>query len=128
MDSSSPSTTLATCEYYCHVLNKYNDSELKAVVDVATGKALWRSSRCISVYKEIQVRFMASVGVSIGTCALAVLCEPQCGFFPSTMICVALCRDIARFSVRMYCCILQPSCFDCCLNVSCRGVAAVDSR
>ena len=50
MDSSSPSTTLATCEYYCHVLNKYTDAELRSVVDVATGKAAWRSSSCIQIY------------------------------------------------------------------------------
>lgn len=55
MDSSSPSTILATCEYYSHVLNKYNDAELKSVVDVATGKAAWRSAGCISTYKEVQV-------------------------------------------------------------------------
>lgn len=55
MDSSSPSTSLATCEYYAHVLNNYTDSELRAVVDVATGKAPWRASNCISQYKEIQI-------------------------------------------------------------------------
>lgn len=55
--SSGDSAILATCEYYCHILNKYNDAELKAVVDVATGRALWRPSTCISGtgYKEIQV-------------------------------------------------------------------------
>jgi hypothetical protein len=55
MDSSSPSTSLATCEYYAHVLNNYTESELRAVVDVATGKAPWRASTCISQYKEIQI-------------------------------------------------------------------------
>ena len=55
MDSSSPSTSLATCEYYCHVLAKYTDQELKAVLDVATGRAPWRGSNVISNYKEIQV-------------------------------------------------------------------------
>ena len=37
-DSSSPSTTLATCEYYCHVLNTYSNPELMAVMDVQEAK------------------------------------------------------------------------------------------
>ena len=39
----------------CHVLHHYSDAELKAVMDVATGKASWRPSEVIGVYKEIQV-------------------------------------------------------------------------
>ena len=42
-------------QYYAHVLSKYSDQELSAVVDVATGRAPWRSSDVISNYKEIQV-------------------------------------------------------------------------
>lgn len=55
MDSSSASTSLATCEYYCHVLNKYNDNELKAVMEVALGRSAWRPSNTMGSYKEVQI-------------------------------------------------------------------------
>ena len=55
MDSSNPSTSLATCEYYCHVLHKYSDVELRSVMDVAIGKMAWSPSSVIATYKEVQV-------------------------------------------------------------------------
>ena len=33
--NSSASSVVATCEQYCHVLMKYKDKELRAVVDIA---------------------------------------------------------------------------------------------
>eukprot|EP01027_Heterolobosea_sp_BB2_P001890 GEZU01002824.1.p1 GENE.GEZU01002824.1~~GEZU01002824.1.p1 ORF type:complete len:127 (+),score=47.68 GEZU01002824.1:92-472(+) len=53
-DSSLEGTKLACCEYYCHVLQQYSDEELKAVLEVATGKKTHHDSGVIRTYKEVQ--------------------------------------------------------------------------
>jgi len=54
-DSSSPSATVATCEYYAHVLASFTKDELRTALKVATGAASGASSTCLSTsaYKEI---------------------------------------------------------------------------
>eukprot|EP00760_Papus_ankaliazontas_P038914 PhM_4_TR9412/c0_g1_i1/m.79084 len=54
-DSSSAAVSISSCEYYCHVLEKYTDSELKAVMDVGNGVVSEMCSSCISNYKEVQL-------------------------------------------------------------------------
>lgn len=54
-DSSSASASLATCEYYSHVLTHYTDAELKAVMEVALGRSAWRPSTSMGSYKEVQI-------------------------------------------------------------------------
>jgi len=48
-----------SCEWYAHVLQKYSDSELGAVVDVALGKKLFVDSSVLDTakghYKEVQI-------------------------------------------------------------------------
>jgi hypothetical protein len=46
---------IASCENYCHVLDKYNDKELQAAVDVAMNRKQHCNSNIISSYKEIQI-------------------------------------------------------------------------
>lgn len=50
---------LASCEWYAHVLEKYNDLELKAVVEVALGERLYADSSVLDTaaggYKEVQI-------------------------------------------------------------------------
>ena len=57
-------------QYYCHVLNKYSDAELQAVMDVAIGKQPYHESSVISVYKEVQVRAIPAA-VSAHRCGVA---------------------------------------------------------
>ena len=54
-DTLGRPATLASCEYYAHVLATYNDDELRAVIAVANGDAVWQPSHCIRMYKEIQL-------------------------------------------------------------------------
>lgn len=70
MDSGSPSATLATCEYYAHVLEKYNDRELKAVIDIATGAIEKHESGVISTYKEIQVHGELDFSRHVAACVV----------------------------------------------------------
>lgn len=48
-----------SCEWYAHVLMKYSDKELRAVVDVALGKRLFADSSVLDIakgqYKEVQI-------------------------------------------------------------------------
>jgi len=50
---------LASCEWYAHVLEKYNDLELRAVVEVALGERLFADSAVLDTaaggYKEVQI-------------------------------------------------------------------------
>lgn len=46
---------IASCEYYCHVLNKYSDAELQALIAVAMNRKSYINSSIIKVYKEIQI-------------------------------------------------------------------------
>jgi len=50
---------LASCEWYAHVLEKYSDLELKAVVEVALGESLSADSAVLDTaaggYKEVQI-------------------------------------------------------------------------
>jgi len=50
---------LASCEWYAHVLEKYNDLELRAVVEVAVGERLFADSSVLDTaaggYKEVQI-------------------------------------------------------------------------
>ncbi|KAJ4454506.1 hypothetical protein PAPYR_10769 [Paratrimastix pyriformis] len=50
-----PHVELATCEYYAHVLKQYSDAELRAVMDVATGRREFNASHIIHEYKEVQL-------------------------------------------------------------------------
>lgn len=54
-DTLGTPATLASCEYYAHVLDTYSDVELQAVVAVANGEVLCCPSECIQIYKEIQL-------------------------------------------------------------------------
>lgn len=54
-DTSNADVKLASCEYYAHVLLAYADPELKAVLQVATGREKFSNSSVISNYKEIQI-------------------------------------------------------------------------
>lgn len=49
------SVTLCSCEYYCHVLSKFSQSEFKAMMQVALGQSAYQDSGCISQYKEVQI-------------------------------------------------------------------------
>jgi hypothetical protein len=53
-DSGNSGCELSSCEYYNHVLLRYNEQELAAVMRVANGIDQWASSDCIQQYKEIQ--------------------------------------------------------------------------
>lgn len=53
-DTGSSSAILASCEHYCHVLERYNDNELKSVIQVANGEVPFADSDCIQSYKEVQ--------------------------------------------------------------------------
>eukprot|EP00760_Papus_ankaliazontas_P028301 PhM_4_TR3627/c0_g1_i1/m.84077 len=53
-DSGNSNAELSSCEYYAHVLLRYNDSELKGVMEVANGVKPYLDSSCISNYKEVQ--------------------------------------------------------------------------
>jgi len=61
-DTSYSEVKIASCEYYCHVLQQYSTPELQAVVDVAIGKKDSTSSSCISTYKEIQIHGEVFIG------------------------------------------------------------------
>ncbi len=60
-DSSSDDALLACCEYYCHVLESFDDSELKAVMDVGLkfdeDPSFFIASASVGMwnYKEIQI-------------------------------------------------------------------------
>ena len=54
-DTSSATSTLSSCEYYCHILAKYNQEELNATLDVALNRKKYVNSSIISVYKEVQI-------------------------------------------------------------------------
>eukprot|EP00759_Apiculatamorpha_spiralis_P006790 PhF_6_TR1404/c0_g1_i1/m.2439 len=53
-DSSASNCELSSCEYYNHVLLRYNDQELRSVIRVANGLDSSAPSDCIQQYKEIQ--------------------------------------------------------------------------
>lgn len=54
-DTFCKTVRLSCCEHYAHVLNSYSNEELRAVVEVATGKRTFNASNIIRVYKEIQI-------------------------------------------------------------------------
>ena len=58
-DTSNVAGVVASCQYYAHVLDKYNEQELRAVVDVACGSRPFGcatpASGSIGNYKEVQV-------------------------------------------------------------------------
>eukprot|EP00440_Ansanella_granifera_P069575 gb/GFBE01075487.1/.p1 GENE.gb/GFBE01075487.1/~~gb/GFBE01075487.1/.p1 ORF type:complete len:517 (+),score=84.92 gb/GFBE01075487.1/:1-1551(+) len=58
-DSCYRESEVASCEWYAHVLNKYNDKELAAVVRVAQGDKLFEDSSVLDTarggYKEVQI-------------------------------------------------------------------------
>eukprot|EP00697_Spironema_sp_BW2_P005344 gnl/Spiro4/17451_TR9283_c0_g2_i1.p1 gnl/Spiro4/17451_TR9283_c0_g2~~gnl/Spiro4/17451_TR9283_c0_g2_i1.p1 ORF type:complete len:648 (+),score=226.29 gnl/Spiro4/17451_TR9283_c0_g2_i1:88-2031(+) len=51
----SSNHTLAMCEYYAHICTGFNESELKCLCEVATGKVTHHDSSCFSQYKEVQI-------------------------------------------------------------------------
>jgi hypothetical protein len=53
-DSSASGCELSSCEYYNHVLLRYNDQELTSVIRVANGLDKSAPSDCIQQYKEVQ--------------------------------------------------------------------------
>ena len=93
--NSSRNSSLATCESYCHVLNKYSDAELEAVMDVATGKAPWRSSTVVSVYKEFQLHGELRFADHIQT----IVVHPK--FQEDETVTPILCDFSSRFGVPM---------------------------
>jgi hypothetical protein len=56
---------LSSCEYYCHVLIKYNDIELNAALDVALNRKKYVNSDIISIYKEVQIHGPVSLSENI---------------------------------------------------------------
>jgi hypothetical protein len=56
---SCNSGQIASCEWYAHVLEKYNDLELRAVTEVALGERLYADSAVLETaaggYKEVQI-------------------------------------------------------------------------
>ena len=54
-DSSKSTVKIASCEHYKHVLNEYTNSELEAILKVATKKVPYQSSDVIQQYKEVQI-------------------------------------------------------------------------
>jgi Protein of unknown function (DUF3626) len=54
-DTSHADVQLATCEFYCHVLDSYTDQELMKIALVATGVETALPSGCLGNYKEIQI-------------------------------------------------------------------------
>ena len=54
-DSSNSTVKIASCEHYKHVLNEYTNSELTAILKVATKKSPYLSSDIIQQYKEVQI-------------------------------------------------------------------------
>ncbi|KAL5470702.1 hypothetical protein EMCRGX_G028707 [Ephydatia muelleri] len=55
MDTSSSAVKLSCCEHYGNVLYEYTDSELKAILDVATRRVSSMKSDMIANYKEVQI-------------------------------------------------------------------------
>jgi hypothetical protein len=53
MDSSSPSSTIATFKFSYHGLNKLGDVEIKAAIEAAKANEI--SSSVMGTYKEIQI-------------------------------------------------------------------------
>ena len=51
----SPSHPLATSEYYAHILQGYSDTDLKAVIHVASTARVGGAPSTCAVYKEVQV-------------------------------------------------------------------------
>ena len=52
---SSSNKTLATSDYYAHVLNGYSDDDLHAVMHVASAARIGGTASACSVYKEVQI-------------------------------------------------------------------------
>jgi len=64
-DTSSSTVKLSCCEHYENVLFSYTDQEIKAIIDVATGKVLFHRSDCISQYKEVQIHGPVSLSENV---------------------------------------------------------------
>eukprot|EP00523_Entomoneis_sp_CCMP467_P015457 CAMPEP_0168785270 /NCGR_PEP_ID=MMETSP0725-20121227/10661_1 /TAXON_ID=265536 /ORGANISM="Amphiprora sp., Strain CCMP467" /LENGTH=650 /DNA_ID=CAMNT_0008835365 /DNA_START=53 /DNA_END=2005 /DNA_ORIENTATION=+ len=57
-DSGGRHETLATCDHYAHVLNRYHSSDLQVLLDVSTSEARrigGASSSGVATYKEVQI-------------------------------------------------------------------------
>uniref|UniRef100_A0A7S2Y6K0 Uncharacterized protein n=1 Tax=Entomoneis paludosa TaxID=265537 RepID=A0A7S2Y6K0_9STRA len=57
-DTGGRHDALATCDHYAHVLNRYHDSDLCALLDVSTSAARrigGASSSGVATYKEVQI-------------------------------------------------------------------------
>jgi hypothetical protein len=55
-DTAVNVSKIASCEYYGHVLEKYNDKELKSIMQVALGHQTFKKQRgIITSYKEVQI-------------------------------------------------------------------------
>jgi hypothetical protein len=58
---------LATCEYYGHVLNRYADTDLRAVLDISgtiATRIRGAPSKC-STYKEVQIHGPVSLATDV---------------------------------------------------------------
>jgi len=53
-DTYGADVQIATCEHYVHVLDKYNDEELRAVAKASLGKSVCQDSTRMGHYKEVQ--------------------------------------------------------------------------
>lgn len=55
-DTFSPTVNIACCEHYLHVLNEYNDTALKAIMQVATKQVPFLHTKNVNIgtYKEVQ--------------------------------------------------------------------------
>ena len=54
-DTSMATVKLSCCEHYVNVMNEYSESELKAILDVATRRVPYHDSSVIATYKEVQI-------------------------------------------------------------------------
>ena len=70
---------IGTCEHYAHVMELYADAELKAVLDVGSGKKRHRtSSKGTASYKEIQIHGPVALAEHVEALVSASLCVTFC--------------------------------------------------
>lgn len=64
-DTSMCTVKLSCCEHYVNVMNEYSESELKAILDVATRKVPSHDSSVIATYKEVQIHGPVSLAENV---------------------------------------------------------------
>ncbi|KAI6652321.1 hypothetical protein LOD99_7336 [Oopsacas minuta] len=64
-DTSMSNVKLSCCEHYVNVMNEYSESELKAILDVATKRVSSHDSSVIATYKEVQIHGPVSLSDNV---------------------------------------------------------------